>query len=743
MKIIRTILFFILISSVCFPQQIGSWRNYSNLQKTNDAYVTDEGIWAVCLGGSFYYNFVDNSFTTLNKSEGLSNNLLTAINSDAQGKIWFGGQEGYLDVYDVRTKIVKRILDIAGTDIIAKRINDIYIKGDTVCISSDIGLSLINSKTLSFIDTYRKFGSLPAGSKVKSLYLDTLFYVGTENGLAIQRTGAANLSAPESWISLTDADGLRSRIASKVFKYHDTLFVGSDNGLSLVYNNVVSRTIRALNTKSILDFAVRNDSLFIALADNQIAVYSNGVVSFPYSGVPYKKFARSNNNRLYVSTDLGVAELSGGTMKFISANGPKANLFADMKVDKNGNLYVASGGRDQFNLGFFKFDGTEWFNYDTSNWPELMNNNINRIYIAPDNAVYLGTWGRGVIKLNESIVTGYSAYNTSLIGIPKNTNYLVVLGMCTDSKGAFWLSNFLPSNRQSLSSLSKDSVWTHYTNTLSAVPVLTWGLVIDNNDTKWIIGSGTESTAGQFLYYFNKTNPLYSSDNEGWGSITVADGLSSNGVSSMVIDYRGELWAGTSQGVDIIRDPSHPKSTISSVYLLKAQNVTSIAVDALNQKWVGTQKGVFVMSSDGTSLIANYTQENSPLPSDIIESITADNNSGIVYIGTSIGLVSIATSSVSPQENLNNIMAYPNPAVIEKGSPVNINIKGLIRNSEIKVFSVSGGLITDFFSPGAGVASWDGRDRFGNYVATGIYLIVAYDKDGSNVGTAKVAVIRK
>jgi flagellar hook assembly protein FlgD len=67
----------------------------------------------------------------------------------------------------------------------------------------------------------------------------------------------------------------------------------------------------------------------------------------------------------------------------------------------------------------------------------------------------------------------------------------------------------------------------------------------------------------------------------------------------------------------------------------------------------------------------------------------------------------------------------------------------LVKDSKIKILTISGRLVRQFETPGGRVAYWDGRDDSGRLVASGIYLIVAYDTEGNNVTTGKVAVLRQ
>jgi hypothetical protein len=72
-----------------------------------------------------------------------------------------------------------------------------------------------------------------------------------------------------------------------------------------------------------------------------------------------------------------------------------------------------------------------------------------------------------------------------------------------------------------------------------------------------------------------------------------------------------------------------------------------------------------------------------------------------------------------------------------------LTIEGLVRDSDIKILTIDGKLVTEFSSFGGGKAEWYGRDDNGNLINSGIYLVVAIDSGGNNTITGKVAVFRK
>ena len=72
-------------------------------------------------------------------------------------------------------------------------------------------------------------------------------------------------------------------------------------------------------------------------------------------------------------------------------------------------------------------------------------------------------------------------------------------------------------------------------------------------------------------------------------------------------------------------------------------------------------------------------------------------------------------------------------------------IDGIIYESSFKVMTLNGRVIREInrrsFKDGQQL-KWDGRDSEGNYVATGVYLLMIYHQDGKNT-IEKITVINK
>lgn len=742
MRAIKICLILIAFSTSIFAQAVGQWKIYSDMKNINGAVVTSSGVWAATEGAAFKLNFADSSYSVITKADGLNSQALTAIAVDNSNRIWFGSNEGYINIFDTKDNSIKQIIDIFNTDKTQKQINGISVKGDSVFVSFDFGFAVIDAKTFSFIDSFLKIGNFPTESKVISTFKSSLIYAVTEYGIAVQKAGAQNLSVPESWDTYSFSSFLPSYpspSASRVLQFNGQILLATSNGVFQFINK--SWQPFAFQNNNIIDMIASGNSLFV-ITPSQLFKYTNGQSTLLYqnNNGTFNSIAVAGDQTIYISSTLGLIEFKNNKARTMYPNGPAGNLFVNLSVDPTGSLWVATG-KNNTGKGIFKFDGSAWKVFDTSTNSVLPTNDYYNVFAAPDSSIYLCSWGWGLTIYKNNTFHVYNASNTDLVGIPSVPSFIAIPDCKTDSKGNLWILNTQSASRKPLSVFTKQNKWIHFSfsnPTLSEKDNVE-KLVIDQYDTKWF----TVTVAGRFgLYYFNENKTFDDLTDDTQGYMNSSNGLLSDLITALAIDQRGYLWVGTNVGLNVILNPSKPKVTSNLGLALRNQTITCIAIDPLDQKWIGTTQGVFVLSSDGIQLISQYDSKNSPLPSDDIKSIAFDAKNGIAYIGTDYGLAALQTSSVQPLQSFSEVFVYPNPFVVGDGA-ISLTIDGLVGNSSIKIFTISGKLISDFTSPGGRIAFWDGKDLNGNLVPTGIYVIVAYDQEANNVKTSKVAVIRK
>lgn len=222
-----------------------------------------------------------------------------------------------------------------------------------------------------------------------------------------------------------------------------------------------------------------------------------------------------------------------------------------------------------------------------------------------------------------------------------------------------------------------------------------------------------------------------------------------------VEDRRGRVWLGTSQGVVEIPDPRSvldpgfavrrikvPRNDGSNLadYLFESDEIYSIAVDSSNRKWIGTKhSGLFLVSEDGDEIIANYTTDNSLLPTNTIPALYADPNSNSVYVGTLSGLLEFSSTSSPARPDFSDVYAYPNP--VTPGYTGWITITGLMDSSLVKIVDASMHLVYQTESEG-GMARWDGCTLNGERVRSGVYYVLASsDTSGTTEGDVVTKIL--
>ncbi len=733
----RIINLIMLCAAIINAQSIGTWKNHSNMKEVRKVAAFSEGYWCATSGGSFFADNNNEIRMTLTKSEGISSQALTAVAVDGNGLVWLGASNGIINVYDSENESFIRILDIFKTDNSRKGINEILIHGDTAFVSTEFGLSLIDVNSYQFIETVQKFGNFTTKSSILSVHVTDRIHVASESGAAIQKEGSTNLSNPESWTTYLSNEAIPADTVTTIAEYNDLLIIGTSEGL-FFYDEAADSWNNYLSfNEAVFDLNIQGNSLYILL---QFSLYEHNSLStnvlLEGLGVQFRDMDFSNGD-IGIATNKELLIYSGGAHSFIGPNSPATNSFLDMAVDNDNVLWVGTG-KDGRGVGVMSYDGENWELIDRNTTDEINTNDFHRVTTGADNSKYFLNFGDGYTKFDNGNYVTYNNATSPLVGISGAPNFVVIQDIDFDSRNNTWIFNRWSADDLPIITITPEGDWHHFGNSilqLNEDAFIIDGLV-DQYDTKWF------SVNFRGVYYFNNNGTLENTSDDIWGNLSPNNYFNGQDVTAMALDNRGEIWVGTTFGVYIIQEPGRPQSPTYPVFSLRLQSINCIAVDAVNQKWVGTSQGVFVTTPDGSFFIRQYDSKNSPLPTDNVISITIDNKSGLVYMGTEFGLSTLQTEFAEPADTYDDLFVYPNP-FIPSESADRVSIDGLIENSLIKILTVNGKLVSEFASPGGRLAFWDGRDLDGNIVPSGIYIIVAYDENADNVATSKVAVIRK
>lgn len=724
---------------------IGSWKNFTDMKSVRSVATDGAVIWAATSGGVFMFNPADSSYQKFTNSEGLTTNDVTAILIDNAGRIWIGQSSGALDVYDPATRSWTYITDIALTSRIDKSIRSLYAHDDKLYIATAFGIAVFSLSRFEFIDTYTNFAAASQPSVGAVSVFQNAIVAVTNKGIVVSKHGAVNLAAPESW-DLTSA----VTTGNSLMEFNGGLYAGTSAGVLAYQSNAWSnafgiggaaRLIASTDTALIFhEFSVLRsvtpDSLFSTLT----APYPDEVTGAALT-------ASLNIFAGFGSNGIGAFDRSSNTWNTYAPNGPNANLFYSVIVDENGVVWGVSGRAN--GKGFYSFDGTTWRNYNRSNNPLILSDDCFAVSLGPNNSKWIGTWGAGLLLVNGAgdLVRRFDHTHPGFVGISGAVDYTVPGAVSADRSGAVWATVYQSVNSNKvLWKMNPDSSWESFPGTpLGPSSSFMHGIFVDNNNTKWftnaIVGRAVSTVS---IVYYNEKAALPNTTG-GWGTITESNGATNAAIYSVAADRNGELWLGTGNGVTIVTNPSNPSNRVSKVFLGAVRDlpINCISIDALNNKWLGTSRGIFVLSPDGTQLLDQFNVENTngKLVDDNVISIAFDKRRGIAYFGTEKGLSSLEIISVAAQQSLSSIDLSPNPVYLPDQQRV--EIRGLVDESTVKVLTLGGKVLTQFPAQGGGRAFWDCTDGEGNSVASGIYIIVAHDRTGTQIASAKIAVIRK
>ena len=282
------------------------------------------------------------------------------------------------------------------------------------------------------------------------------------------------------------------------------------------------------------------------------------------------------------------------------------------------------------------------------------------------------------------------------------------------------------------------------------------GLAIDRNGQIWI-GFMNEVTYEPYgdpysdggIRLINENNQFTEIDND--EILIGGEGSDVWSIDICEYDNFDILWVLTSEGVQgytIFQNQLLPVSNMNLFSEIPFYKGDHLKCDQNSNVWITTtHSGVRTILSEN-----NYTDfwpsydgmrsDNSGLLSDIVYDIDFNSKSGKIYFATNRG-ISILHSPFSDisYNNKNEYEIYfdKNPFVVPRDE--NLVISNIPLGSTITIMDLNGNVLRRIKGSNFTQYIWDGKDRGGNYLNSGVYIVASSNSNNQN-SISKVAIIR-
>ncbi|MEN9610249.1 MAG: hypothetical protein RLZZ628_1063, partial [Bacteroidota bacterium] len=259
-------------------------------------------------------------------------------------------------------------------------------------------------------------------------------------------------------------------------------------------------------------------------------------------------------------------------------------------IDVNGTKWLAT------DRGVYKYDGTNWANYNSSN-SSLVSNDVRSVTIdAQGNKWFANDYY--VFKFDGTLWTRYYIGATPIFIAAEQNN----LWVCSDYGSVYSINTITFALME-------------YSQGTSARQV-----AIDAQGNKWF------ATNGYGVRKFDGTT---------WTNYTTSNStLSNNYLTSVAIDAQGNKWFGMSNGSAARFNGVNWATYPVSGGQWSNNSVNAITIDAQGNKWFGCSVGI--AKFDGTNW-TNYYRGNGTFAATDVKSITIDAQ-GNKWFGTPIGV---------------------------------------------------------------------------------------------------------
>jgi len=750
-----------------------SWEDFYSYNNVKDFIKVDDVIYALVDNAVFTYDIVTKEINKLSSVQGLSGETTASIyfNKSFQ-RLIIGYENGLIEVVDNDGSITisSNIVDFNQSG--RKRINHFKEFNNKLYVSTPFGIVVYDIEKLEFGDTYFIGNNSSSLEVYQTEVLNGFIYAATDTGVFVADINSNLLIDFNNW-----EEQFSGRNFPQITLFDNQLFVVEGTKLYHLSGSVLVQ-VRNFNEPII---ALKSSSSHLSVTLNKSAVILDVILNqvFRFSANTIFDFTLNTSlfesNSVFLGTkEFGILNTNSTQITSFTEYHPEGPLSNDVFsiTAQNNSLWAVYGGYSgtytpiQRRQGYSHFNGENWINtkFNASLPGDLVAvtidpNNENKVFISAlgvTSNINVSPTGGLLVVENDIVTQTYNHLNSAFkpisISLP-NIN-IRVSGAVFDNQGNLWATNY--ETNEELIKFSATEQWSSVdlTSIKTSDAAGLNEIFVDRNNSIWI-GSRRN---GVYIYNENgnRKKALIATPNLG--------NLPDLNVRTVAVDANNRAWIGTQSGLVMysnasgVFDDATPNANAVVINgdengfgerLLGDQTINSIVVDGADNKWFGTDNGgVIYTNPNGQRTLANFSMQNSPLPTNKIVKISVDNSTGKVYFATNKGIV-VYNSKVAPfGDVLGAVYAYPNPALKNHQTVTIDGRKGthLPKGTNIKILDVAGNLVYETnVEEGqelkGGKAVWDKRNLAGNKVASGIYIVLLSNDDASETAVTKIAIV--
>lgn len=736
---------------------IGQWRNHLPMRQVVDIEQEGNEMVVATRFGLYRYAPASKEFKVITSSQGLSDVRVSMLTQKpATNQYLLAYQNGNMDLID--NESIFNLPDILRSSLQGnKTIYHGLWQNDDVLLSTGLGIVVVNTTKREIRETISIFGRAIAGEVYQLAILGGQLFAATGAGLKKTSYPNAALTNPSQWSD--ELLPMTTGTIKKILTWNDKLVV-QKNDTIFVRENGNWRLLHA-STAPISSMDVSNGKLLVAAKSNKVTMLifsdtNSSPTLLSTSSVEQPVASLWNNNQLWIGdAEKGLIHLTSTTEEIIVPASP-ADIALGRGIYSNGMVLATAGSIDVSgnpglrNAGIFSYDGNNWINYGSRQFP-LLDSAKDIAAIAVDPAtqtIWAGSYGGGLLEIPKDNKPKIIKYGSGISPALADPLSFRVTGLAMDLQRNLWIANHGAANPLVLR--KNDGTWKKY-----LLPVVNSGntlmdIIIDDANRKWILGG-----PGNGLICFDDAGTPDQTIDDRWRLFKQGRGngnLPSSNVLSVVPDRNGFIWVGTDRGVALIQcgddlfKPGICEAILPVVQqdnvaglLLTNEQINDIKVDGADRKWIATNNGIWLLSADGQKIVYRFTKSNGKLLSNKVRSILLHPENGEVFFFTEDGICSFRSTATEPSAEKQKLFVFPNP--VPAGFTGTIAMRNLPSNAWVRIVELDGKLVFQTRSLG-GQAIWNGRNYKGERASTGVYLIYVSDENNLQQLAGKIFFIK-